>query len=93
MFVLLSAGIALVAGPPSLLMLPIGAVVGPIVGLSSGEPAFTPRFKAMLLAGLVAAAASVFVGVRNRSRLWGQLLVPIGTALWVICGLAGFGPQ
>jgi len=93
LFIALTMGIAVYSGPTSFVMLPLCAVVGPLVGLTSDAPHFTPMFKAVLLAGLEGSAALVLVGVQRRTWLWGQLLVVIGAGLWVVYGGIGFGPQ
>lgn len=74
-------------------MVLIGAVVGPVVGLTSDEPYFTAIFKIGLVCGLIVAAAMMWLGWRRRERLWGQGLVVGGAVGWAICGLLGFGPQ
>lgn len=76
-----------------LLLIPLAAVIGPVVGLASTAGYFTWTFKAALAGGLIAAGGVGVVGWRNRARLWGQGLVVVGVMAWVVCGLVGFGPQ
>lgn len=93
LFGLLGAAAALYAGPSALLMVPLAAVLGPIVGFTSTAPYFTATFRALLLAGLSAAAIAMLLGLRHRRRVWGQLLVVVGAGLWITLALVGFGPQ
>lgn len=94
MLVGMLALVALDTGSPSsALMLVLGAVFGPLVGLASTEPYFTLMFKLGLVAGLFVSAALAMLGWRFREQLWGQVVVVAGIVAWAICGLVGFGPQ
>ncbi len=79
--------------PLVVMLLPIGAIIGPIVGLFSNAPYFTLSFKLALLVGLAVSGLLIWAGIQRRSSWWGQLLTVLGFLAWSVCGLIGFGPQ
>ena len=69
-------------------MLILGAVIGPFLGLSYP---FEINVKAVYIASLVAALATIFCGALFSKRIWGQILAVAGLAGWTALGVLGLG--
>jgi len=74
--------------PRSVLLLFIGALVGPYMGLSFP---FGLTFKVGYSIALFLSFAGFIAGVTFRKRIWGQALTVLAVVGWFLCGLIGLG--
>ena len=72
--------------PHSIILLFIGAIVGPIMALSFP---FGPTFKVGYSIALFLSFVGFIAGIKFRNRIWGQALTVIAVVGWFICGLIG----
>lgn len=72
----------------TLLLIPLGAVVGPFMALVYP---FSAMFKLGYIFALVASILSIAVGYKKRKHVLGQVLVVFGIVAWLTCGFIGIG--
>ena len=73
-------------------MLPLAAISGLYVGLTSTAPYFTNEFKIFIGAGGLLSLGIFLLGYKYRSNLWGKIINSLGFYFWCIVGLISFGP-
>jgi hypothetical protein len=72
----------------TLLLIPLGAVVGPFMALAYP---FSAMFKLGYIFALVASILSIAMGFKKRNHVLGQALVVLGIVAWLTCGFIGLG--
>ena len=72
----------------ALLLLALGTMIGPFLGLAFP---FDPTTKLLYIGALVLAIVLVGLGLRWRARWLGQGMVIVGLIVWAVAGLMGLG--
>ncbi len=74
-----------------LFLLPLGAILGVYVGLTSSAPIYANGFKIGFFLVLCVALLSMIIGICYRKKLWGKCLFSFGFYLWGMAGLSALG--
>ena len=70
------------------LLIPLGMIIGPVLGISFP---FSATFKGMYVITLLASVLLMGLGLRYRARPMAQMAVVLGVVLWTLAGLVGLG--
>ena len=85
-------GFGIISFGGGLIMLPLAAISGLYVGLTSTAPYFTNEFRIFIGAGALFSLGVFLFGYKHRSNLWGKMTNSMGFYLWCFVGLFSFGP-
>jgi len=72
----------------SLLLIPLGAIVGPFMGLSYP---YSITFKFWYSISLALSFGSIVIGINKSAIIGGQIATVLGVIGWCACGLLGLG--
>ncbi len=71
-----------------ILLLPLGAVIGPFALLSLP---FTTGNNYLFIGLLIISFVCILIGFRKKEHVLGQFLAVLGIAGWIFCGFIGLG--
>jgi hypothetical protein len=71
-----------------IVLIPLGAIVGPFLALAFP---FSVGTKMFYILGLIFSLFLIGIGIRKRKEVSGHLFVIIGSILWIVLGFLGLG--